>query len=145
MRVLVDDINNTVTTYEHVDAQGQLVEITRSYHRKQPEIEQEGDRVTIKGHPRLGCRVEVTVDGDAFEGVMLEGYGSQDILAQIASKIHFDDTDRTASLDTTPGNEYHLIVSGGTIEDVTTTDFEHEPLPSHVEAILTRHISGYKG
>jgi hypothetical protein len=145
MRVLVDDVNNTVVTYESVNVQGEQVEITRSYHRKQPEIEHGGDRVTIKGHPRLGCRVEVTVDGDAFEGVMLEGYGSQDILAQIASKIHFDDTARTASLDTTPNNEYHLIIEGGTVEDVKTIDFEHEPLPSHVEAILTRHISGYKG
>lgn len=144
MRVLIDDISHTVTTYETVEVDGQHVEITKGYIRRQPEIEHTERKVTIKGFPRLGSRLKVVVDGDEFEGQMLEGYGAQDVLAQIGSKIHFDDTSRTAELDTNDSDHYSLIVYGGKIDSIEAVDFEHEPLPARVEEILNRHISGYR-
>ena len=145
MRILIDDINHTVEVYKYHEIEGQQIEVSKKYVRRQPELSHTDDEVTIKFHPRLGARVSVQVDDDVFEATVERDYGAQDVLAVIGSQINRDDTDRHAVLGAGDDEVYTLTVTGGKVEHAEAEDLEHEPLPADVEEALHRHIAGYKG
>ena len=145
MRLIVDDINHTVQVYSYHEVEGETVEVSKTYVRKNPVLTHDDTSVSLEHHPRVGGRLRVTVDDTVYEDVVDFNQGGQDLLAKLASQITLDDqTDCTAEIESRDeGARIVLIVHGGTVENVEQENLNHPPLPAHAEEALQRHIKGY--
>ena len=145
MRIVVDDVNHTVQVYTYHEIEGQMVETSKSYTRRQPVIEQSDNSVSIAYHPRQGGKMTVTVDDTVYEATVEEYEGGQDLLAKIASQITLDgDSESEAVIEShDEGDKTVLVLKKGKITCVQTEGLEHQALPNEVEDALHRHISGY--
>ena len=145
MRIIVDDINHTVQVYSYYNVEGEMVEASKTYVRRQPVIAHDNTTVSIEHHPRVGGRLRVTVDDTVYEDVVDLNQGGQDLLAKLATQITLDEGNNvTAEIDSrNEGAKIVLLVNGGTIENVEQENLNHPPLPAHVEEALHRHIKGY--
>lgn len=144
MRVLIDDINHTVTTYEIVDVKGTAAEVASTYVSRQPYTHFDDNEIVIKGHPRVGAVIKAKIGGKEYRAMLEDEYGAQDMLAMIGSQVELDDTPGKAELGSGIDDEYVLKVSGQAIEHVDFVNFEHDAMPDSVKNILNRHMVGYK-